>query len=303
MHNFDWDDIRVFLAIVEHGSLNQAADYLGINQSTVSRRISALEERLGVSLFERKRGSRWAVTPAGEQMLASAELMNDYANAIARDVLSNSTEVRGHVTVTFAEVGTRHIAAPALADLAQQYPELSLTLLVDPNPLNLAAREADVAIRIGDTVPDDVVATRVCTASVAIYGTPEMRERHRAGEPHLPLMTWTVDDKFTQWLGSLMPEARVMYRSNSSMAITEMACRGACIVPLSCFEGEQAPELVRFDEFPIVAGPGLWVISHADLRTTARVRLVRDTLVEQLKAVRDRIEVVADAVPPEAAIA
>lgn len=303
MHNFDWDDIRVFLAIVEHGSLNQAADYLDINQSTVSRRISALEERLGVSLFERKRGSRWAVTPAGEQMLASAELMNDYANAIARDVLSNSTEVRGHVTVTFAEVGTRHIAAPALAELSKQYPELSLTLLVDPNPLNLAAREADVAIRIGDAVPDDVVATRVCTASVAIYGTPEIRERYRAGEQGLPLMTWTIDDKFTQWLGSLMPEARVMYRSNSSMAITEMACRGACIVPLSCFEGEQAPELVRFDEFPIVAGPGLWVISHADLRTTARVRLVRDTLVEQLKSERHRIEVEADAVSPEAAIA
>lgn len=303
MHNFDWDDIRVFLAIVEHGSLNQAADYLDINQSTVSRRISALEERLGVSLFERKRGSRWAVTPAGEQMLASAELMNDYANAIARDVLSNSTEVRGHVTVTFAEVGTRHIAAPALAELSKQYPELSLTLLVDPNPLNLAAREADVAIRIGDAVPDDVVATRVCTASVAIYGTPEIRERYRAGEQGLPLMTWTIDDKFTQWLGSLMPEARVMYRSNSSMAITEMACRGACIVPLSCFEGEQAPELVRFDEFPIVAGPGLWVISHADLRTTARVRLVRDTLVEQLRSERHRIEVEADAVSPEAAIA
>ena len=158
MHGFDWDDIRVFLAIVEHGSLNQAADYLGINQSTVSRRISALEERLGVGLFERKRGSRWAVTPAGEQMRASAELMNDYANAIARDVLSNSTEVRGHVTVTFGEVGTRHVAAPALAELASQYPELSLTLLVDNNPLNLAAREADVAIRISDTVPEDVVA-------------------------------------------------------------------------------------------------------------------------------------------------
>ena len=69
-------------------------------------------------------------------------------------------------------------------------------------------------------------------------------------------------------------------------------------MPLSCFEGEQLDELERFDEFPIVAGPGLWVISHADLRTTARVRLVRDTLVEQLKAERARIEVSPDAAPP-----
>ncbi len=240
------------------------------------------------------------MTPAGEQMLESAEKMNDFADAISRDVLSNSTEVRGHVTVTFAEVGTRYIAAPALADLAQQYPELSLTLLVDPNPLNLAAREADVAIRIGDTMPDDVVATRICTASVAIYGTAEMRQRYRDGEKGLPLMTWTVDDTFTQWLTTVMPDARVMYRSNSSTAIAEMASRGACIVPLSCFEGEQTENLVRFDEFPIVAGPGLWAISHADLRTTARVRLVRDTLVEKLMAERDRIEVSADAASLEA---
>ena len=123
-------------------------------------------------------------------------------------------------------------------------------------------------------------------------------ERYRAGEKGLPLMTWTVDDKFTQWLTGLMPDARVMYRSNSSAAIAEMARRGACIVPLSCFEGEQIDALERFDEFPIVAGPGLWVISHADLRTTARVRLVRDTLVEQLMAERDRIEVSPDAAPP-----
>ncbi|MEL6448364.1 MAG: LysR family transcriptional regulator [Pseudomonadota bacterium] len=291
MHNFDWDDIRVFLAIVEHGSLNQAADYLAINQSTVSRRIAALEERLDVSLFERKRGSRWAVTPAGEQMLESAEKMNDFADAISRDVLSNSTDVRGHVTVTFAEVGTRYIAAPALGELAKQYSELSLTLLVDPNPLNLAAREADVAIRIGDVMPDDVLATQICTASVAIYGTPELHERYRNGEEGLPVMTWTVDDKLTQWLQAVMPNTRVMYRSNSSVAITEMASRGACIVPLSCFEGDRAEELERFEEFPIMAGPGLWVISHADLRTTARVRLVRDTLVEQLMKERDQIEV------------
>ena len=113
-------------------------------------------------------------------------------------------------------------------------------------------------------------------------------------------MTWTVDDTFTQWLTTVMPDARVMYRSNSSTAIAEMASRGACIVPLSCFEGEQTGNLVRFDEFPIVAGPGLWAISHADLRTTARVRLVRDTLVEKLMAERDRIEVSADAAPLEA---
>lgn len=299
-HNFDWDDVRIFLAIVEHGSLSQAAAKLEINQSTVSRRISGLESRLDVSLFERNRGSRWAVTAAGEQMLRAAELMNDSANAISREVLSNNTEVRGHVTVTFAEVGATHIAVPALAALTKQYPELELTFNVSPDQLDLAARQADVAIRIANEVPDDVVATRICTASVGIYGTQAWYDRYRDGERNLPLMSWYKDGDYTAWLRDLFPEGRILYRSNSTAAIREMARQGACVIPLSCFEGDSTEDLVRFTEIPIMGGPGLWVISHADLRTTARVRLVRDALVDQLMAARDRIEVMGDA-PPLAA--
>ncbi len=294
MHNFDWDDIRIFLAIVQHGSLTLAAEALAINQSTVSRRISGLESRLDVSLFERSRGTRWVVTAAGEQMLQSAELMNDSANAISREVLRNSTEVRGHVTVTFAELGTTHIAVPAMAALVHQYPELELTFDVSNNTLDLAAREADVAIRIADEVPDDVVATHICNASVGVYGNRHWYERYKAGERKLPLMGWQKDGRYSEWLISLFPEGRILYHSNSTSAIREMARNGACVIPLSCFEGDSTEELVRFDDIPIVTGPGLWVVSHADLRTTARVRLVRDALVEQLMSVRDRIELPAD---------
>lgn len=292
MHNFDWDDVRVFLAIVEHGSLSQAAEALEINQSTVSRRISALEERLGVALFERQRGARWAVTAAGEQMLASAELMNDSANAIAREVLSNSTEVRGHVTVTFGDVGARHLAVPALAALARTYPELQLTMNVGNDVLDLSSREADVALRIADSVPPDVLATRICAVSIGVYATPDWLQRFVAGERQLPMITWLKDGDFSGLLRNMLPDCDVRYRTNNTQTMLEFARQGLGIAPLSCFEAEAAAELVRFEMFPLIEGPSLWVLSHSDLRTTARVRLVRDALVAELEKARPRIETI-----------
>ncbi|MFK8053766.1 MAG: LysR family transcriptional regulator [Woeseiaceae bacterium] len=291
MHNFDWDDVRIFLAIVEHGSLSAAAESLDINQSTVSRRVSSLEEGLDVALFERNRGSRWAVTAAGEQMLSAAELMNDNANTIVREVVRNSTEVRGHVSVTFADVGSRYLAVPALSALAKLYPELQLTMNVSNDLLDLSSREADVALRIADSVPQDMLATRICKVSIGVYGSQELYDRYRAGERGLPVITWIKDGDFSGSLSGMLTDCEVRYRSNNTQSMLEFARQGLGIAPLSCYEANDRPELVRFEMFPLIVGPGLWVVSHSDLRTTARVRLVRDALVAELTKEKHRIEI------------
>ena len=293
MHNFDWDDVRIFLAIVEHGSLSAAAESLDINQSTVSRRVTALEDSLDVALFERNRGSRWAVTAAGEQMLAAAELMNDSAYMIVREVVRNSTEVRGHVSVTFADVGARYLAVPALASLANKYPELRLTMNVSNDLLDLSSREADVALRIADDVPQDMLATRICTVSIGIYGTRDWYERYKTGERRLPMITWIKDGDFGGLISDMQNEWDVRYRSNNTQAMLEFARAGLGVAPLSCYEAGGLPELHRFEMFPLIPGPGLWVLSHSDLRTTARVRLVRDALVEELMKEKPRIEIMS----------
>ena len=293
MHNFDWDDVRIFLSIVEHGSLSSAAEALDINQSTVSRRISSLEDKLEVSLFERNRGSRWAVTAAGEQMLDAAELMNDSANMIVREVVRNSTELRGHVSVTFSDIGARYLAVPALAALARTWPELQLTMNVSNDLLDLSSREADVALRIADTVPGDMLATRICSVSIGVYGTRYWYDRFVAGERKLPMITWIKDGDFGGLVGNLQTDWDVKYRSNNTQAMLEFARAGLGVAPLSCYEAGDIPQLVRFEMFPLIEGPGLWVLSHSDLRTTARVRLVRDALVEELMKAKPRIEIKA----------
>lgn len=291
MHNFNWDDVRIFLSIVEHGSLSQAAEALEINQSTVSRRISALETHLKVALFERQRGSRWVLTAAGEQMLSAAELMSDSANTIVREVVRNSTEVRGHVSVTCADVGARYLAVPALGQLGLRYPELHISLNVNNDMIDLSSREADVALRIAEEVPQDMLATRICSVSIGVYGTRQWYDRYRAGERRLPLITWMKDGEFAAMFSQLLPDGEVRYRTNNTQAMLGFAREGLGIAPLSCYEASSSPELVRFDMFPLIEGPGLWVLSHSDLRTTARVRLVRDALVNELKQVRPLIEI------------
>ncbi|MEM6817453.1 MAG: LysR family transcriptional regulator [Pseudomonadota bacterium] len=290
MHNFDWDDIRVFLAIVDAGSVSEAAVDLGINQSTVSRRMTSLEERLGVNLFERARGSRWILTAAGEQMSGAAGLMQDSANSITREVLRNSTEISGHVTVTFFDHGSRFIGVPTIAKIAREYPELTISMNISTDALDLGSREADVAIRFAPSVPDDVVARRICSVSIGVYGTQEWYDRFKAGEQGIPLIAWSKSNNVSEWLGAVVPGGQLMYEANRPQAISQMARLGAGVAAISCFEGEQTPELVRFAEIPVIRESYLWVISHEDLRTTARVRIVRDQMIKALEAVRPQLE-------------
>ena len=224
-------------------------------------------------------------------MLAAAEQMNDSANMISREVLRNSTELQGHVSVTIPDIGARHLAAPALAALGKRYPELRLTINVSNETLDLASREADVALRIADTVPSNLLATRICTVSLGIYATARWHRQFADGETRLPLITWMKDEDLAGRLSDAFPDGYVHYRSNNTQTMVEMARQGLGVAPLSCFEARAVPELLRFEQFPILAGPGLWIISHTDLRTTARVRLVRDTLVERFHAVKDQIEI------------
>ncbi|MEM9172636.1 MAG: LysR family transcriptional regulator [Pseudomonadota bacterium] len=289
MDTFDWDDVRVFLAIVEHGTLAIAAEQIGVNQSTISRRISALEDRLDSRLFERHRGSRWVLTNAGEQMLHSAETMNDSANAIAQDVMRNATELSGEVSVTFTEHGARFFALPALAAIAREFPDLRLQIQISNDPLNLSAREADVAVRIGDEMPADVVGKRICSVAVSIYASPEMLTRIADGQSRVPLLGWEEEGPISDWALQLIPRSYVAYRTNSSEAIRGLARLGIGVAPMSCIEGNNTEGVEPVPGVPVIEGPGIWVLSHADVRTTARVRLVRDRLVDVLTEAREQL--------------
>ncbi len=292
MHNVDWDDIRHFLEVVRCGSATQAAVRLGVNHTTVYRRISALEDRLGKSLFERSNNG-WVITPVGERIVAFAESMAEDANNIERHILADSHELSGLLRVTAADHCVERLVMPATRKFLQRYPQINLEVVASVDELDLAAREADVALRGTDQPPPNLVGKRIGQIGFAIYGTQALKER-AAADPDaedLPCITW-VGDGHTRpaWMEKSFPNTRRIYRTTSMPVMQAMAREGIGIARLACVLADPDRKLHRAPARYVEPGPALWVLSHVDLRTTARVRIFRDFLVEELEKQKELIE-------------
>lgn len=291
MHGIDWDDIRYFLEVVRSDSMSQAAKQLGVNHTTVSRRLAALEEQLGKKLFDRENG--WAISPVGERLVNYAESMAEEANNIARQVLADSHELSGLLRVTSADPCVDLMMMPTIKKFISAYPEVELEVIDTAEEVDLSSREADVALRGTDNPPPNLVGKRIATINYTVYGNEELKQRFEA-EPQahdIPCVTWIGDGHTLPiWIDKDMPHTRRVYRASSITAMLAMAREGLGLAQLPCMIADVDPLLHRINTMPQVAGWGLWVLSHVDLRTTARVRIFRDFLVDELMKKKDLIE-------------
>jgi len=292
MHKLDWDGVHYFLAVVRSGSVSGAAQCLGVNQTTVSRRISALEEHLGKPLFVRA-GKRWLITTVGEHLIAAAESMAEEADTIERHVMADSQELSGLLRVTVADVCTQHLAMPALQAFTQQYPDVDLEIIATRDELNLAAREADVALRTTDKPPPNLVGKRIGELAYAVYGTREVLKRVQddpAGSD-IPCITWIGDGSTRPaWIEKSFPDTCRIYRTSELNLMLQMVVQGMGLAQMPCVFCDPDPLLHRIPARYVERGWGLWVLSHVDLRTTARVRIFRDFLVAELEKRKELIE-------------
>jgi len=292
MHKLDWDSVHYFLEVVRSGSVSGAAQCLRVNQTTVSRRISALEDHLGKPLFVRA-GKRWLITTVGEHLVAAAENMAEEAVAIERHVMADSQELSGLLRVTVADVCTQRLAMPALSAFAQQYPDIELEVIATRDELNLAAREADVALRTTDEPPANLVGKRIGQLAYAVYGTREILERMQ-NDPagcDVPCITWIGDGSTRPpWIEKSFPDTRRVYRTSELSLMLQMVSQGMGMAQMPCAFCDPDPLLYRIPARHVERGWGLWVLSHVDLRTTARVRIFRDFLVAELEKRKELIE-------------
>jgi DNA-binding transcriptional LysR family regulator len=292
MHKLDWDGVHYFLEVVRAGSVSGAAQCLGVNQTTVSRRITALEDHLGKSLFVRA-GKRWLITTVGEHLIAAAESMAEDADTIERHVMADSEELSGLLRVTVADVCTQHLAMPALKAFTQQYPDVDLEIIATRDELNLAAREADVALRTTDEPPPNLVGKRIGRLAYAVYGTREILERVQ-NDPtggDVPCITWIGDGSTRPpWIEKSFPDTHRVYRTSELNLMLQMVNQGMGMAQMPCVFCEPDPLLHRIPARYIERGWGLWVLSHVDLRTTARVRIFRDFLAAELEKQKELIE-------------
>lgn len=308
MPDLDWSDLKHALAVAEAGSLAGAARRLGVNHTTVLRRLDALEAAIGTRLFDRKR-SGYEPTDAGQAVLAHARHMADRVNEIEREVLGRDRELTGLLRVTTAFVIMEHLLPAPLADFARAYPGIEVEVtenafLVDlsrqrPEVVgqSLAHREADVALRLSAQVAEHLVGRNLGLTQCRVYA--------RRGAPGLPQSVqplqvlvrdapWVAFEKdqhgriFDRWMRSQMEQARVRIRVDIFNATAALLRTGIGVGLLPTFMEAGNPELVPVsDPVPELAAP-IWMLTHPDLRQTARVRAFMqhagDALSEQLRA-------------------
>ena len=279
----NWDDLRVFLAVARAGSLSGAARALGVNHSTVFRRIAGLEDMLDVRLFERL-PTGYALTPAGEETLGIVECIEADVATLDRTVTGQDLRLSGSVRITATDMLALWLLPEPLAQFRILYPGIEISVAVGNETLDLSRRETDIALRIGNTPPETLVGWRVGQLRFAVYGAPDYCAAHP--ETDLSLHSWIGLDgghaPLTRRFEQFLPGVRPALRSNSVACTVQMAKAGLGLAALPCAIAEQKPDLIRVAELPDTFALDLWLLTHEDLRHTARIRAVLDFLTPAL---------------------
>ncbi|MBQ0760920.1 MAG: LysR family transcriptional regulator [Zhongshania sp.] len=283
MENINWDDIRYCLAVITEGSVTAAAKKLEVNHATVSRRISGLEAVLGAPLFDRST-SGWLITPVGEAVINSAEQINEHVLGIQRTVQVDRQELSGKLRVTALDVCIQRILMPGLKAFSVRYPDINIELIASENTFNLAGHEADIAFRTTNEPPPNVLGTKIAKFAYAIYGSKELYQRYLQGEQGISGITWMGDGHTVPpWMQKTFSGMQVRYRVNSLSIAYDLVAQGFGFALLPCGLGDSDPTLRRIDSDYIEPGMDFWLLSHIDLRTTARIRIFRDFMLDAIQ--------------------
>jgi len=291
MHRMDWDNLRFFLAVARKGSIRAASTTLSVNHSTVARRITSFEENLGVRLFERL-PSGYVLTPAGEEMLKSAQQIEDEIVKLDRQVIGRDAQLVGSLRVTMPILLASHLLMPDIAAFTKTYPQIQLELAFSNEEFNLRKREADVAIRFTQSPPEYLVGREIISPSKGVYASDDYVATHDPIENPDKLHWLGWEDDKPQWIkDSRFCASPVIHKADDMLAQLEAVKLGMGIAMLPCFIADQVPNLQRL-EILNSKGPcgNLWMLTHQDLRATARVKAFTDFMLKAFEPHRDLLE-------------
>src|SRR3984885_14836225 len=244
----DWDDVRYFLAVARGGSVRAAAAQLGVNHSTILRRIAQLEERLGAQMFE-KLPSGYRLTNAGEEVLQFAEQMEASANRLETRVFGRDQGVRGLLRVTLAPPLPTPLLMPDFAEFARLHPEIEMEILSIGEPVNLTNREADVAVRVvydRSALPLNLHGLKGPELFGGVYMSRDLLAAWRAGKAER--IRWIVisQNGISDWAReSQVPAGEVPFKSTDGEAQIAAVRQGLGMTVLPCFVGDADPLLAR----------------------------------------------------------
>ncbi len=288
-----WDEFRLVKAIADSRSLTGAAELLGLNHSTVFRRLAALETTIGARLFERSR-SGYQPTAAGDEMIALATTMADSIVDFERRVAGRDAKPTGQLRVTTVEAIGQHFLPPIMTQFQSQNPGVVIELILSNQILNLSRRDADVAIRLTNDPAETLVGRRICAVRWAMYCRRDLvaavGARTIDSVPFIGFAENFGPASGRRWIETQIPPGRLAARVNSVHSVLELTVHGFGAALLPCFLGDPCSALVRVGQPLGEIDLGLWILTHSDLRRSARVRAFMDFTGAEMAKHRRTIE-------------
>jgi len=281
----NWDDLRFVAALARAGTLAKAATALGVEHTTVGRRIDSAERALGLRLFTRSM-TGYMLTRDGEQLIAPLRQVESAVLALERSTKPQGSTLVGTVRVTAPETFGIAYLASRLARFGSQHPTLCVELHPAGAVLDLNRSEAELAVRFVRTKHESLIVRRLCLVTYGMYASPTYLARHPLSEPgqlsrHRLLLPASGVE--LAWVRQLDPDSKPVMVSDVSMVLAEAAGADAGIAALPRYLGDTLPGLTRL-RIPSEPSETLWLAVHRDLRQTPRVRRLLDFLVQTVRA-------------------
>lgn len=274
--SYDWNDLRLFLALVRSGSVRAAADSLGIGRATVSRRIRAFEEGMNTRIFE---GESWELTPTGETLLQTAEQVELHLSEMERKVIGRDMRLEGSVRLLAPDFMVAKFLMPAIKSMATDQPGIDIEMVHTMHLETLTRRGAELAIWLGKQPPEDLIGRRLAPLRMATY------RKRGASEP----TDWVGFGKNFPTDGWIAKSIRPKYARRgvyeSVMLQHEAVRNGLGIAELPCLIADQDDKIERLPDSSVTQTNSLWLLRQAETRNTARLKYVADQFFDILSRI------------------
>ncbi len=287
---FDWNRARAFLVTAEEGSLSAAARALGMTQPTLGRQVSALEEELGVALFERI-GRGLELTPSGLELVEHVRNMGEAASRVSLTASGQSQSIEGSVCITATEVESAFVLPPIVAGLRRAEPGIQVEVVASNSLRDLRRREADIAIRSVRPSDPELIARKLSDETARLYASEGYLAR--LGDPRTPedfadaeFLGFDENEAYLAWLnaqGLNLSTRNFPVICGNHLVLWELAKQGIGIGAMATRVGDAEPLVRRVAPWCETFSYALWLVSHRDLKTSRRVRLVFDWLAEEFR--------------------
>jgi DNA-binding transcriptional LysR family regulator len=284
----DWDDYRIILALHRAGTLRGAAQLMGVNHATISRKLAIINKRYDYLVFERVAGG-YRATSLGQEIISSAERIEDVTIDSERSVRAKASKISGPITLSIPPTIGQFLLLNTLDKFSRDYPKIALTITVSNRRVNLDRSEADVVIRGDNQPPEHLVGRCLFSYALSYYANRDYLKNTQTKD--LRWIAKPEDKQNSEWIAqSPYPNAPIGVRIDDIVTRHMAATAGQGLTRGACYMADQEPALMRIPGAKVTPAQQLWILTHPDLRDTPRIKVLMQFLATEMMSKKALVE-------------